>query len=125
MPLSQFALTVINKIAYHDYEGIALNLDERERLVADLGDKPLMILRNHGTLGLGATAGDCFRAMYTLEQACKVQIHALAAGRDRVLIAPSAAQEVVREQTRRGVGGALPWPGLLRRLDRLSPGYDA
>jgi hypothetical protein len=63
--------------------------------------------------------------MYTLEQACKVQIHALAAGRDRVLIAPSAAQEVVREQTRRGVGGALPWPGLLRRLDRLSPGYDA
>ena len=63
MPLSQFALTVINKIAYHDYEGIALNLDERERLVADLGDKPLMILRNHGTLGLGprpATAsGPC------------------------------------------------------------------
>lgn len=124
MPLSQFALTVINKVAYHDYEGIALNLDERERLVADLGDKPLMILRNHGTLGLGATAGDCFRAMYNLEQACKVQIHALTAGRDRVLIAPRAAQEVVHEQTRRGVGGALPWPGLLRRLNRLSPGYD-
>lgn len=125
LPLSQFALTVINKVAYHDYEGIALNLDERERLVADLGDKPLMILRNHGTLGLGATAGDCFRAMFNLEQACKVQIHALSAGRDKVLIAPRAAQEVVHEQTRRGVGGALPWPGLLRRLNRLSPGYDA
>lgn len=124
LPLSQFALSVINQISYHDYEGIAFNLDERERLVADLGDKPLMILRNHGTLSLGATAGDCFRFMYNLEQACRVQIHALSAGRDKVLIAPQAAQLLVHEQTYRGVGGAVPWPGLLRRIDRLSPGYD-
>lgn len=124
LPLSQTALIALPKLAYHDYEGIALNLDERQRLVADLGDKPLMMLRNHGTLSLGKTAGDCFRAMYNLEQACRMQIHAMAAGREKVLLAPAASQEVVREQTSRGVGGALAWPGLLRRLVRHSPGYD-
>ncbi len=124
LPLSQTALIALPKLAYHDYEGIALNLDERERLVADLGDKPLMMLRNHGTLSLGRTAGDCFRGMYNLEQACKMQIHALTVGRDRVLMAPQDSRDVVREQTKRGVGGALAWPGLLRRLDRHNPGYD-
>jgi ribulose-5-phosphate 4-epimerase/fuculose-1-phosphate aldolase len=125
LPLSQHALIVLPRLAYHDYEGIALNLDERERLVADLGDKSLMLLRNHGTLSVGATAGDCWTGMFFLERACKQQVMALTAGRDNVLIAPTASQDEVRAQTGRGIGGALSWPGCLRRLDRENPGYDA
>jgi ribulose-5-phosphate 4-epimerase/fuculose-1-phosphate aldolase len=125
LPLSQHALVVLPNLAYHDYEGIALNLDERERLVADLGTKSLMLLRNHGTLAVGATAGDCWTAMFFLERACKQQVMALSCGRDKVLLAPDASQGEVRNQTNRGVGGALAWPGCLRRLDRMSPGYDA
>ena len=70
LPLSQHALIVLPRLAYHDYEGIALNHDERERLVADIGDKTLMLLRNHGTLAVGDTAADCWVGMYYLERAC-------------------------------------------------------
>ena len=125
LPLSQHALIVRPKLAYHDYEGIALDLGERERLVADLGDKVLMLLRNHGTLAVGPTAGDCWTGMYFLERACRLQVMALSAGRDRVLIAPEAAQAEVASQVRGSMGGPLVWPGSLRRLQRLAPGYDA
>src|SRR6476619_3259636 len=73
LPLTQHSLIVLPRLAYHDYEGIALNLDERERLVASLGDKSLMLLRNHGTLSAGATAADCWVGMYYLERACTMQ----------------------------------------------------
>ena len=125
MPLTQHSLIVLPKLAYHDYEGIALNLDERERLVASLGDKTLMLLRNHGTLAVGESAADCWVGMYYLERSCTMQVAALTAGRDRVLIAPDASQDEVRNQTTRGVGGALAWPACLRKLDRALPGYDA
>jgi ribulose-5-phosphate 4-epimerase/fuculose-1-phosphate aldolase len=125
LPISQHALVVLPRLAYHDYEGIALNLDERERLVADLGDKHLMLLRNHGTLSVGATAGDCWVGMFYLERACLQQVMALSAGRENILIAPEASQREVQGQTQRGVGGMLAWPACLRRLERHSPGYDA
>lgn len=127
LPISQHALIVLPQISYHDYEGIALNLDERERLVADLGDKKLMLLRNHGTLAVGATAAECWLGMFYLERACKQQVMALSAGRENILIAPDAAQEEVRMQTSRGMtaSGGLAWPGCLRQLDRALPGYDA
>jgi ribulose-5-phosphate 4-epimerase/fuculose-1-phosphate aldolase len=125
LPLSQHALIVLPRLAYHDYEGIALNHDERERLVADIGDKHLMLLRNHGTLSVGETAAECWVGMYYLERACQMQVAALSAGRDGVLTAPEASQAEVRKQTQRGVGGALAWPGCLRKLDRQLPGYDA
>jgi len=125
LPLSQHALIVLPRLAYHDYEGIALNLDERERLVADIGDKSLMLLRNHGTLSVGEAAADCWVGMFYLERACKQQVMALSAGRENVLFAPEASQAEVRSQTARGIGGALAWPGCLRRLDRELPGYDA
>ena len=127
LPLSQTALVCLPHVAYHDYEGVALNLDERERLVADLGDKSLCLLRNHGTLTVGETAGECWTGMFFLERACKQQIMALSVGRENVLMAPQAAQDVVRDQQSRGFGGAgkLAWPGCLRKLDRESPGYDA
>jgi ribulose-5-phosphate 4-epimerase/fuculose-1-phosphate aldolase len=125
LPLSQHALIVLPRLAYHDYEGIALNLDERERLVNDIGDKTLMLLKNHGTLSVGDSAANCWVGMYYLERACRMQIDALSAGRDKVLIAPQASQEEVRGQVARGIGGALAWPGCLRKLDRELPGYDA
>ena len=125
LPLSQHALIVLPRLAYHDYEGIALNHDERERLVADIGDKTLMLLRNHGTLAVGATAADCWVGMYYLERACTMQIQALSAGRENVLDAPVASQAEVKNQVSRGIGGALAWPGCLRKLDRELPGYDA
>jgi ribulose-5-phosphate 4-epimerase/fuculose-1-phosphate aldolase len=90
-----------------------------------MGDKSLMLLRNHGTLAVGATAGDCWVGMFYLERACRQQVMALSAGRDNVLIAPQAAQIEVRDQTAGGAGGELAWPGCLRRLDRELPGYDA
>ncbi|MDR3512575.1 MAG: class II aldolase/adducin family protein [Caulobacteraceae bacterium] len=127
LPLSQHALIVLPQIAYHDYEGIALNLDERERLVGDFGEKKLFLLRNHGTLSVGSTAAECWMGMFFLERACAQQVMALSAGRDGVLIAPEAAQAEVRGQMQMGLGGAgrLAWPGCLRRLDRELPGYDA
>jgi ribulose-5-phosphate 4-epimerase/fuculose-1-phosphate aldolase len=127
LPLSQHALICLPHLAYHDYEGIALNLDERERLVADLGDKSLCLLRNHGTLTVGASAAECWTGMFFLERACKQQVMALTAGRDRVLIAPQASQTEVENQMSRGFAGAgkLAWPGCLRLLDRELPGYDA
>ena len=124
LPLSQHALIVMPKVAYHDYEGIALNADEKTRLVADLGDKPLMILRNHGTLAIGRTAGVCWEGMYYLECTCRTQIMALSGGREHVAFASEDAIDTVRGQTMRGVGGDLAWPGCLRKVDRQSPGYD-
>jgi ribulose-5-phosphate 4-epimerase/fuculose-1-phosphate aldolase len=125
MPLTQHSLIVLPKLAYHDYEGIALNLDERERLVASLGEKTMMLLRNHGTLAVGDTAANCWVSMYYLERSCTMQVAALTAGRDKILIAPDASQDEVRNQTTRGIGGALAWPACLRKLDRELPGYDA
>lgn len=125
LPISQNACLLQHQVAYHGYEGLALNHDERERLVADLGDKPLMLLRNHGTLSCGPTAAAAWIGMFFLERACAQQIAALSTGRDSVLIAPDAAQAETKEQGR-GIGfiSALAWPGALRQLDRKSPGYD-
>ena len=126
LPLSQNACLLQHQVAYHGYEGLALNHDERERLVADLGDKPLMLLRNHGTMAVGATAAAAWVGIFFLERACRQQIGALSAGRDGVLAAPDAAQAETKEQGQAiGFISSLAWPGALRQLDRRSPGYDA
>ena len=128
LPISQNHLILIPQLAYHGYEGIALELDERERLTADLGDKSVMLLRNHGTLALGASAAEAWTAMFFLERACAQQVAALSGGRDHILLAPEAVQTTVKGQA--GGGGLsavarLGWPGWLRKLDRHMPGYDA
>lgn len=125
LPISQNSLLVIPQLAYHAYEGVALNLDERERLVADLGTKKLMLLRNHGTLALGATAAEAFIGIFFLERACAQQVNAMSGGRQCVLIAPEAAQTETRSQSAGlGMVSGLAWPGLKRKLDRHLPGYD-
>ncbi len=132
LPLNQRALAIIPSLAYHDYEGIALNLDEQARLVADLGDNSYFLLRNHGTLALGDTPGAAWTRIYSLESACTAQVRTLSIGRDKVLIAPDAAQEEVRRQinrTRQPVEGSkshheLAWEASLRKATRHSPGFD-
>jgi ribulose-5-phosphate 4-epimerase/fuculose-1-phosphate aldolase len=126
LPISQHALIVLPHLAHHDYEGAALRLDERERLVAHIGDKKLLLLRNHGTMAACATACETWVLMWHFERACKMQVGALSAGRENIIIAPQASQDEVRKLVLPDLGqaGWLPWPGLLRKLDRESPGYD-
>jgi len=126
---SQMSMQVYDDIAYHDYEGIALEHDERERIVKDLGNKGLMILRNHGTLALGKTCGTAFLRIYFLENSCRVQILAQAAGHEDLLHEePEQMGHKVYAQGAAafvpGMGDNLVWPGLMRKLDRLNPGYD-
>jgi ribulose-5-phosphate 4-epimerase/fuculose-1-phosphate aldolase len=128
LPLTQHALIVLPSLAYHDYEGIALHLDERQRIVRDLGGCQAMLLRNHGTLALGATAGAAFLNLFMLERACAQQVMALSAGRGGVRLAPQAARDEVRAQMTgpmAAMASVLAWPGLLRRVQRESPGFDA
>jgi ribulose-5-phosphate 4-epimerase/fuculose-1-phosphate aldolase len=133
LPLNQRALSLIPRLSYHDYEGVALNLDERERLVADLGDTNVMLLRNHGTLALGASPGEAWSGIYHLEAACTAQVRTLSIGRDHVLIAPQAAQDEVKRQMgreRKPVEGArahsdLVWDAALRKAQREVPGFDS
>lgn len=122
LPITQTAMLVHPRIAYHDYEGVALNLDERERIVSDLGDKDIMILRNHGTLTIGRTVPEAFTLMYFLENACEKQIRAQAGGE---LNFPSQqAIETTRKQSETLPKVApLLWPGLIRTLDARDPGY--
>jgi ribulose-5-phosphate 4-epimerase/fuculose-1-phosphate aldolase len=125
---TQMAMQVYNDLAYHDYEGIALDLDERERIVADLGKKSLLMLRNHGTLTLGPSAGTAFLRTYFLENACRVQILAQAAGDENLIEEPEAMGDKVYQQGAAafmpGMGDNLVWPGLMRKLNRTNPGYD-
>ena len=127
LPLTQHALVVLPNLAYHQYEGIAFDLDERERLVADLGEKKSMLLRNHGTLATGETAAQCWNTMYYLERACQMQVLAYTGGRENVLFAPQEAQDTVAQQivAAQAMTAGLAWPGCLRLLARKSPGYDA
>ena len=126
---SQMAMQVFDDLAYHDYEGIALELDERERIVENLGSKNLLMLRNHGTLTLGPTCGVAFLRMYFLENACKAQILAQSVGCESALIEQSRemGNKVYAQGAAAfvpGMGDNLVWPGLMRKLSKFNPGYD-
>ena len=125
LPLDQHAMVIADDLAYHDYEGIALDLDERERLVKDVGDRNLMLLRNHGTLAIGRTCADAFLRMYYLERSCSMQVRALAGG-VKLNWPNQGVPQMTAEQGREafdGLLGALAWPALLRKLDRMDPSY--
>jgi ribulose-5-phosphate 4-epimerase/fuculose-1-phosphate aldolase len=135
LPLNQMSMEFYGKLAYHDYEGIALDLDEQQRLVKDFGDRPAMILRNHGLLTVGRTAKEAFLRMYYLEKACEIQLAAQSGG--AALVVPP---KEVCEHTERQFNGPHPtagngqvlsdpdgldlaWVALLRLLDRIDPSY--
>jgi len=125
LPISQQSLFALASLAYHEYEGLALNEDEKSRLVADLGNKTSMILRNHGLLTVGKTPAEAFLAMYILESACRIQILAQSGG-GAVLAVADPIIETVAAQLNAvtvGQGAQLAWPGLLRKLERIDPSY--
>jgi ribulose-5-phosphate 4-epimerase/fuculose-1-phosphate aldolase len=125
LPISQQAMLVRASLAYHDYEGLALNEDEKPRLVSDFGDKHHMILRNHGLLTVGRTTAEAFLAMFLLERACKIQILAQSGGA-KLINVPDSILRLVELQVKAvtvGQGAALTWPGLLRKLDRIDSSY--
>jgi ribulose-5-phosphate 4-epimerase/fuculose-1-phosphate aldolase len=120
LPISQHSMSVLNSLGYHDFEGPALNDEEKPRLVADLGDRSGLILRNHGLLSVGETVADAFITMYYLEASCAIQVRAQAGGGELIPV----PKEVLDTARPAGRGrGALIWPGLLRRLDRIDPAY--
>ncbi len=127
LPHTQTAMIALHNVAYHDYEGIATDLEERERLVTDMGDKHVMILRNHGTLAIGESVADCFLRLYFLERACEAQVMMLSAGRENLNTPPQGTPEKVKDQTPPAgmgmVARALAWPALLRKLDRIDPSF--
>ncbi len=125
LPISQQSLLSLASIAYHDYEGLALNEDEKPRLVSDLGDKNNLILRNHGLLTIGTNAAEAFLAMYNLERSCEIQLMAEAGGAELVQIAKPILDGITAQVkvVTKGIGADLVWPGLLRKLDKVDPSY--
>jgi ribulose-5-phosphate 4-epimerase/fuculose-1-phosphate aldolase len=125
LPISQQSIFVLSSLGYHDYEGVALRDDEKPRLVRDLGTKNFLMLRNHGLLTVADSVAEAFLAMYLFESTCTIQVRAQAGGGELVHVDPriiEGAKEQAKGATR-GAGGALLWPGMLRRLDRIDPSY--
>jgi ribulose-5-phosphate 4-epimerase/fuculose-1-phosphate aldolase len=123
--ISQQASVVLQGLAYHDYEGIALNPDEKARLQRDLGQNDHLILRNHGLLTVGRRVADAFLSMYNFQRACEIQVLAQGNGAELVMITDEVMQTVpgyVKAVTR-GAGRGLTWPALLRKMDRVDSSY--
>lgn len=126
LPLSQNALNIYHDVAYHEFEGVAADVAERERLAADLGDKHLMLLRNHGTLAVGRSIGTAFARIYMLEWACTAQVRTLSMGRaihwpaadvqekQRVMMASDWVNDFAEQRF---------WPAMLRKAERDCPGF--
>ncbi|HKP47165.1 MAG TPA: class II aldolase/adducin family protein [Pyrinomonadaceae bacterium] len=125
LPISQQALFSLSSLAYHEYEGVALNEDEKPRLVDDLGNKTNLILRNHGLLTIGKSPAEAFLAMYMLQSACRIQILAQAGGNKLVPISNDILKNISSQvgAVTVGQGAQLTWPGLMRKLDRFDPSF--
>lgn len=126
LPISQQSIFVLNSLAYHDYEGVALRADEKPRLQANLGAADYLMLRNHGLLVVGRSVADAFLKMYTFENTCRIQIDAQAGGK-LIEVDPSIRRglDEVFKQATSGMGADIAWPALLRKLDRLDPSYKS
>lgn len=130
LPLSQQSMFVLASLSYHDYEGVALHAEEKARLQADLGDSHYMVLRNHGLMTCASSVADAFLMMFIFQRTCEIQLMAQSSGAALTAIPPgilagtqAMLAGVMRSST--GIGGALPWPALLRKLDEHMPGYAA
>lgn len=126
LPLSQYSMFALASLSYHDYEGLAVNEDEKIRLQEDLGDSNFMLLRNHGALTMGKTIGDAFMHMYDLIRACQVQLQVMSTGMtplyvdQRIIDGIKAQANIVHSgQT----GGEKAWPAMVRRVQRLDPSF--
>ncbi|WP_406283339.1 class II aldolase/adducin family protein [Streptomyces sp. NBC_00209] len=132
LPVNQMSMEFHNRVGYHAYEGVALNLAEQERLVADLGTHPALILRNHGLLTVGDSAKQAFLRMFYLEKACEIQVTAQAGGAELVLPSDQVAEYTAQQLTGEGDASSdfedhdaydLAWAALLRLVERIAPDY--
>jgi ribulose-5-phosphate 4-epimerase/fuculose-1-phosphate aldolase len=124
LPMTQTAMRFA-QVAYHDYEGVVLEMDERERLLKNLGDCEVMLLRNHGTLAVGRSVAEAFNNAYRLERACRAQLLAQSAN-DELLLPSKEVFEKTANLYQPGVRrtmGLLEWPAMRRLADRLDPSY--
>ncbi len=124
LPLAQTAMRFID-VAYHDFEGIAINLDEQQRLVRDLGNREAMILRNHGLLVVGASIPEAFNNIYRLERACQLQVMTLSCNAEITLPPKNIVEETANLFKPQGMRrlGLLEWPALLKDLDSIDPSF--
>lgn len=129
LPVSQQALRFYGRTSYHDYEGPAVDLDERRRLVEHLGGNDVMFLRNHGTVAVGRTVPEAFNIIYFLEQSCKIQVDLMAA-RAQIVLPSSEACEAAAfvmkpegDDAHGSMDGSREWPAMRRLLDRKDPSY--
>jgi ribulose-5-phosphate 4-epimerase/fuculose-1-phosphate aldolase len=123
LPLSQSAMLICDQVAYHEYEGVSIDLGERKRLGEHLGQQNLMILRNHGTLTVGETVGQAFCRMAALEKVCAIQVMTLSMGRPIRSVTPESRERSA--EFGRGIKNVLLWAALRRDLDRVTTDYMA
>jgi ribulose-5-phosphate 4-epimerase/fuculose-1-phosphate aldolase len=130
LPLSQWAMRFYNRLGYHDYEGVSLDLDERERLQHSIGDHPVLVLRNHGLLATGRNVAEAFSSTYHFERSAEAQLKiqaAVAGGARMVIPSPETCERQAAQFANSGntprLGGQREWPALLRLADRLDPSY--
>jgi ribulose-5-phosphate 4-epimerase/fuculose-1-phosphate aldolase len=125
LPISQQSTFILPFLAYHDYEGLALRDDEKARMCADLGDKSFLMLRNHGLLVVGRDIPDAFLKMYFFEAACRIQVDALAGGKELTYVNPKILEGMTQamKAASSGQGANIAWPALLRKVERADPGY--
>ncbi len=123
LPLSQTGMLVRSQIAYHDYEGVALFEEEKERLVKDLGEARLMILRNHGTLALGKNVAEAFTNIYFLEKACSYQVRALSGNLELNYPSKESIETTRQQGEGREMAAALLWPAVKRKMERLDSSF--
>lgn len=123
LPVSQTAMLFTDNVAYHDYEGIALREEEQARMLADMGDKKVMILRNHGLLTAGESISETFSLLAYLEKSCQLQIDAISGGRELQLPDPEVCEHTAQQFDKFSPIGNRDWPGLLRKLDRIDPSF--
>lgn len=126
LPLSQHAMRFTQSIGYHDYEGLALELDEQARLTRDLGSHKALILRNHGLLTCGESIAEAFDLMYYLERACQTQVSAMAGGAKVRMVPPEVADKVARQfKSLPYKAKKTEWKALLRMLDKMDASYKS
>jgi ribulose-5-phosphate 4-epimerase/fuculose-1-phosphate aldolase len=124
IPMAIDGMRFYKRTAYHDFEGLSTNIDERQRLAANLGDMNVMILRNHGLLTCAETVGGAFMLMYYLERACDVQMRVLGSGQAVELPTPEICERTA-QQSMHFPDGKFEWPALMRLVENSSPDYQS
>ena len=123
VPVVQDAFQFYNRVSYHEYEGLSLNLDERDRLAANLGDNPVMIMRNHGMLTVGSTVAQAYVRMHYFELSCQVQLDAFSTGREIHLPSKEVCEHAAIQYQKSAPAGTYEWPALIRELDTFDTSY--